>query len=132
GKLQRRPALREAILGCDLINADGQPVVWASRLLGRPLKERVAGIDLFSALVERCAVCGYRPYLLGARQDVVEKVAELLKPKVQLAGWRNGYWEDDGAVGAQIRQAKPDVLFVAMRSPEEENFLTRCKDALEV
>ncbi len=85
-KLQRDPALREAILGCDLINADGQPVVWASRLLGRPLKERVTGIDLFGALVERCAARGYRPYLLGARQEVVEKVAELLKPKVQLAG----------------------------------------------
>ena len=46
-KLQHDPALREAVLGCDLINADGQPVVWASRLLGRPLKERVTGIDLF-------------------------------------------------------------------------------------
>jgi N-acetylglucosaminyldiphosphoundecaprenol N-acetyl-beta-D-mannosaminyltransferase len=131
-KLQRDPALREAILGCDLINADGQPVVWASRLLGRPLKERVTGIDLFGALIERCAARGYRPYLLGARQEVVEKVADRLKPKVQLAGWRNGYWEDDASVVAQIRQAKPDVLFVALSSPKKEVFLKRWKEELQV
>jgi N-acetylglucosaminyldiphosphoundecaprenol N-acetyl-beta-D-mannosaminyltransferase len=131
-KLQRDPALREAILGCDLINADGQPVVWASRLLGRPLKERVTGIDLFGALIDRCGARGFRPYLLGARQDVVDKVAELLQPKVKLAGWRNGYWDDDAPVVTQIRQAKPDVLFVAMSSPKKELFLKRWKDELQV
>src|SRR2546427_4559137 len=67
-KLQRDPQLREAIRDCDLINADGQPIVWASRILGQPLKERVTGIDLFGALVERSAERGFRPFLLGARQ----------------------------------------------------------------
>jgi N-acetylglucosaminyldiphosphoundecaprenol N-acetyl-beta-D-mannosaminyltransferase len=131
-KLQRDPALREAILGCDLINADGQPIVWASRLLGRALKERVTGIDLFGALIDRCGERGFRPYLLGARQEVVDKVAALLQPKVKLAGWRNGYWDDDAAVVAQIRQAKPDLLFVAMSSPKKELFLKRWKDQLQV
>ena len=89
--------MREAILGCDLINADGQPIVWASRLLGYPLKERVTGIDLFGALIERCAARGFRPYLLGARQEVVEKVAGSLK--LPLAGWRNGYWSETEEAG---------------------------------
>jgi N-acetylglucosaminyldiphosphoundecaprenol N-acetyl-beta-D-mannosaminyltransferase len=131
-KLQRDPALREAVLGCDLINADGQPVVWASRLLGRPLKERVTGIDLFGALIDRCGARGFRPYLLGARQEVVEKVAGLLEPRVKLAGWRNGYWDDEAAVVEQIRQAKPDVLFVAISSPKKELFLKRWKAELRV
>jgi N-acetylglucosaminyldiphosphoundecaprenol N-acetyl-beta-D-mannosaminyltransferase len=115
-----------------LINADGQPIVWASRLLGRALKERVTGIDLFGALIDRCGERGFRPYLLGARQEVVDKVAALLQPKVKLAGWRNGYWDDDAAVVAQIRQAKPDLLFVAMSSPKKELFLKRWKDQLQV
>ena len=66
-KLQRDPELRNAVLSCDLINADGQPIVWASRLLQHPLKERVTGVDLFDSLVARCAEKGYHPYLLGAR-----------------------------------------------------------------
>ena len=133
-KLQKDLALREAILGCDLINADGQPVVWASRLLGRPLKERVTGIDLFGALIVRCAACKFRPYLLGARQEVVEKVAELLKPQLQLAGYRNGYWSDteEADVVAEVRRARPDILFVAMGSPKKELFLNRWKDELQV
>ncbi|MEI6084587.1 MAG: WecB/TagA/CpsF family glycosyltransferase [Verrucomicrobiota bacterium] len=136
-KLQHDPALREAVLGCDLINVDGQPVVWASRILHSPLKERVAGVDLFSALVERCAQGGYRPYLLGATPAVVEKTAGILKdrhPNLKLAGWRNGYWrpEEEAQVVAQIKEAKPDVLFVAMGSPKKELFLRKWKTELRV
>jgi N-acetylglucosaminyldiphosphoundecaprenol N-acetyl-beta-D-mannosaminyltransferase len=136
-KLQRDAKLREAILDCDLINADGQPVVWASRLLGKPLRERVAGIDLFGALIERCAERGFRPFLLGARQEVVEKAVAVLKarhPRLEMAGWRNGYWnaEEEAAVVAQIKQARPDVLFVAMSSPMKEVFLRRWKGELQV
>lgn len=125
-KLQSDPVLKEAVLGCDLINADGQPIVWASRILGKPLKERVTGIDLFAALVKR----GHRMYLLGARQEVVAKVAELVKP----VGWRNGYWEpaEEAGVVAAIRAAKPDVLFVAMSSPKKELFLAKWKAELQV
>ena len=54
-KASRDPALRQIINDCDLINADGMPVVWASRLLGKPLKERVTGVDLFEALMAQAA-----------------------------------------------------------------------------
>ena len=133
-KMQHDPALREAVLDCDLINADGQPVVWASRILGCPLKERVAGVDLFSALIERCGARGLKPYLLGAKPEVVAKVAEILKPKVELAGWRNGYWTEaeEAGVVAAVAAAKPDVLFVAMSSPKKELFLRRWKKELQV
>jgi N-acetylglucosaminyldiphosphoundecaprenol N-acetyl-beta-D-mannosaminyltransferase len=134
-KLQRDPTLRAAILDCDLINADGQPVVWASRLLGRPLKERVAGIDLFEALIARCAERGYRPFLLGAREEVVAKVAGLLQARqLKLAGWRNGYWTpaEEPAVAAQVAAARPDILFVALSSPKKELFLREWKNVMQV
>jgi N-acetylglucosaminyldiphosphoundecaprenol N-acetyl-beta-D-mannosaminyltransferase len=136
-KLQADEQLRKAILGCDLINADGQPVVWASRVLQKPLKERVTGVDLFAALVERCAQMGFRPYFLGARQEVVLRVVEILKqqhPGLQVAGWRNGYWkpEEEENVVEEIRQTKPEVLFVAMGSPKKELFLNTWKQQLRI
>jgi len=136
-KLQADDELRQAILSCDLINADGQPIVWASLFLQQPLKERVTGVDLFGGLVERCAQRGYRPYFLGARQEVVGSVVEILKakhPRLQIAGWRNGYWkpEEESAVVDDIRRTKPEILFVAMSSPKKELFLAAWKQELRV
>src|ERR1039457_7643104 len=65
--MRRNPQLRQAVGECDLILADGQAVVWASRVLGSPLPERVAGIDLFTDLLAEAADPGYRVYFLGAR-----------------------------------------------------------------
>jgi N-acetylglucosaminyldiphosphoundecaprenol N-acetyl-beta-D-mannosaminyltransferase len=136
-KLQRDPQLRQAILSCDLINADGQPIVWASRLLGKPLKERVTGVDLFSELIALCARQGYRPYLLGARPEVIEQVVRTLTaryPSLQVAGWRHGYWSppEEAGVVAAIQAVRPDVLFVGMSSPKKELFVQRWKAQLPV
>jgi len=136
-KIHRDPDLREAVASCDLINADGQPIVWASRLVGQPLKERVTGIDLFGALIERCAERGLRPYLLGAKQDVVAGAAAVLRgryPKLHLAGYRNGYWgpSEESRVVAEIKQARPDALFVAISSPKKELFIARWKHELQI
>ena len=136
-KMQRDPALRAAVLQCDLINVDGMPVVWASRLLGAPLKERVAGIDLFIALTQRCAERGLRVYLLGAEETIVARAVERLKelaPNLTVAGWRNGYWSEaeEPAVAQAIRAARPDVLFVAISSPKKELFVQRWKTEMQV
>jgi N-acetylglucosaminyldiphosphoundecaprenol N-acetyl-beta-D-mannosaminyltransferase len=133
-KMQKDPALRAAVLECDLINADGQPVVWASRWLGRPLKERVAGIDLFHALISRSAERGWRPYLLGAKPEVVERAAKIVAAEVKLAGWRDGYWKpaEEEKVVAAIREARPEILFVAISSPHKELFLNKWKAELQI
>ena len=65
--------LREIVEGCELVNADGQAVIWASRLLGDPLPERVAGIDLMEELLGLAERKGYRVYILGAREDVLDQ-----------------------------------------------------------
>jgi N-acetylglucosaminyldiphosphoundecaprenol N-acetyl-beta-D-mannosaminyltransferase len=136
-KLQLDRELHEAILECDIISADGQPVVWASRLLQRPIKERVAGIDLFCELLRRCTRNGFRPFLLGARQEVVARLPAILSeryPGLRLAGWRNGYWspEEEAEVAKTIREARPDILFVAMSSPKKELFIRKWKQQLGV
>ena len=107
---------------CGLVSADGQSVVWASRLLKDPLPERVAGIDLMDALLDLAQSRGYRVYFLGARADVLERALERLLsrfPKLQIAGARDGYFADHEApeVCEAIRSSHADVLFVAMRAP---------------
>jgi N-acetylglucosaminyldiphosphoundecaprenol N-acetyl-beta-D-mannosaminyltransferase len=136
-KASRSNALRDVINSCDLINADGMPVVWASRLLGKPLKERVAGIDLFEALMRRAAETGWRVYLLGAQEEVVRSVYAkyvALYEGVQIVGYRNGYWSEDEEEGVAqgIAEAAPDLLFVAISSPKKELFLSRLQNVMKV
>lgn len=136
-KASRDLGLRRIINDCDLINADGMPVVWASRLLGKPLKERVTGVDLFEALMARAAQKGWRVFLLGAREEVVSGVARLYParyPGLTIAGYRNGYWSqaEEEEVVAQISAARPDILFVAISSPTKEAFLARYQAAMKV
>lgn len=136
-KAHRDPELRQIINECALINADGMPVVWASRLLGKPLKERVAGVDLFDAVMRRAAEKGWRVYLLGAREEVVLGVKDLYEkryPALVFAGYRNGYWkpEEEVDVAAGIAASRADVLFVAISSPKKEQFLGRYQAEMKV
>jgi N-acetylglucosaminyldiphosphoundecaprenol N-acetyl-beta-D-mannosaminyltransferase len=137
-KASRDPGLRRIINACALVNVDGMPVVWASRLLGRPLKERVAGIDLFDALMGRAAQCGWRVFLLGASDTVVAGVAAHYQKKwsaLTICGWRHGYWhgqEEEAQVVRQVRESRADLLFVAISSPQKEEFLDRHQGAMQV
>ncbi|GAB3432929.1 WecB/TagA/CpsF family glycosyltransferase [Massilia solisilvae] len=137
-KASRDPGLRQIINECALINADGMPVVWASRLLGKPLKERVAGVDLFEALMRRAGEKGWRVFLLGAREEVVSKVADTYQrkyPRLVLAGYRNGYWKGEAEeldVARQIRDSRADLLFVAISSPKKEQFLGRYQAEMKI
>lgn len=122
------PRLREIVAGCRLVNADGQSVVWASRLLGDPLPTRVAGIDLMFRLFDLAERRGYRVFVLGAKENVLRTALERLRelhPELELAGARNGYFADDESdeVCAEIRAAQPHILFVAMSSPRKEYWL---------
>ena len=136
-KASRDPDLRRIVNDCALVNADGMPVVWASRLLGKPLKERVAGIDLFEALMRRAGEKGWRVFLLGAREEVVAAVADTYRrryPELTIAGWRNGYWTDaeEAQVAEQVRASGADLLFVAISSPKKEQFLGRWQAEMKI
>ena len=136
-KASRDPELRRIVNECALVNADGMPVVWASRLLGKPLKERVAGIDLFEALIRRAGEKGWRVFLLGARADVVALVADTYSrryPQLAIAGWRDGYWKasEEAQVAEQVRASGADLLFVAISSPKKEQFLGRWQAEMKI
>jgi len=135
--MYRNPALGADVLSSDVIFADGASVVWASHILGNPLPERVAGIDLMMGMLERGQVKKYRVYLLGATEEVNQTVAERIKadyPGVIVAGRRNGYFSgnDEEAIANDIAQARPDILLVAITSPKKEQFLARWSDRIKV
>lgn len=135
--LRHDPALRDAILACNLLLADGQSVVWASRLLRRPLPERVAGIDLFEGLLDLAHREHHAIYLLGARPQVLAALELTIArrwPGLRIAGSRHGYFDDSqGAeVAADIRASGADMLFLGMASPKKETFLRRFHDELGV
>jgi N-acetylglucosaminyldiphosphoundecaprenol N-acetyl-beta-D-mannosaminyltransferase len=128
--MRKDDLLRRAVGGCGMVLADGQSVVWASQLLGSPLPERVAGIDLFLALLGEASRRGYRVYFLGARPEILDRmIAEVGRryPELIVAGARNGYFgqEEEPDVVAEIRLAAPDLLFVGMSSPRKEMFGAR-------
>jgi N-acetylglucosaminyldiphosphoundecaprenol N-acetyl-beta-D-mannosaminyltransferase len=127
-KMRRDPELRAAVAGCDLILADGQSVVWASRLLGAPLPERVAGIDLFLRLLAEAEKRGLTVYFLGARPDVLQRMLAGLRrrfPGLRVAGSRDGYFPaaDAAAVATDIARSGADLLFLGMTSPRKEHFV---------
>lgn len=136
-QMRADPQLRNSLLEADVLLADGQAVIWASRILGRPLPERIAGIDLFEKLLEVADRDGLRVYFLGARPAVLDKLLDAVRerfPGVVVAGSRNGYFTEEEApeVAGTISQSRADMLFLGMPSPMKENFLARYGDGLRI
>lgn len=124
----KNPELATSVSGCGMIVADGQAVVWAGKVLRRPLPERVAGIDLFTNLLAKAEERGLRVYFLGAKDDVLATMLANLAaryPKLTVAGSRNGYFADAEAqaIAEEIGSTEPDMLFLGMTSPKKENFV---------
>lgn len=134
--MQRDHELRDSVVSSDIINADGQAVVWASKFLGHPLQERVSGIDLMENLVKLSSEKKYKIFFFGAKEEVVSAVVD--KYTVQygdsiIAGYRNGYFEkkDEEIIARQIHDSGAQILFVAISSPTKEIFLNRYKDVID-
>ncbi len=128
--MQRDTQLREAVTECQMVLADGQSVVWASRILRVPLPERVAGVDLFLELLAEAADRGYRVYFLGARRDVLARMLEEINrqfPGLQDAGACDGYFppDEEYSIAEEIRQSGAHLLFLGMSSPKKELFVHR-------
>jgi N-acetylglucosaminyldiphosphoundecaprenol N-acetyl-beta-D-mannosaminyltransferase len=120
----------------DSINADGQPLVVLSRLLCRnPLPTRVATTDLFPVTARLAAQAGVTFYMLGGAESVnrvaVERTLEAY-PRLRIIGRRNGFFkrEDEPAIVAEIARLAPDILWVALGAPLEQQFTVRNLEAL--
>ena len=125
---QRSAELHGFLARATIVNADGQSLVWAGRLLGVPIPERVAGIDLLAALLAAMEREGLSVYFLGARQEVIQtatgRIAER-HPRLRIAGFQHGHFppEDDESVATAIAASRPDALFVGMSSPRKEHWI---------
>ena len=121
-------AFSAAVAEAHLVTADGQAVVWASRLLGGRVRERVAGVDLMERLIAHAADRGYSVYFLGARREIVDTCVAIACerfPQLRVAGARDGYFTDEGAVIAEIRATAPDIVFLGFGTPAKEYFMRR-------
>lgn len=130
--MQDDPELFKSVCEADLINADGQAVVWAAKLLGQKLPERVTGIDLMENLVAYAADKRYKVFFLGAAEDVLTSVVSIYSKKYSreiVAGYHHGYFkkEEERKIANLISNSKPQILFVAMSSPKKEIFLHNYK-----
>jgi N-acetylglucosaminyldiphosphoundecaprenol N-acetyl-beta-D-mannosaminyltransferase len=136
-KMRSDAELWRDVVESDIVGIDGMGIVWGARILGITVKERVAGIDLFERLLEVCARERFRPYFLGAREDVLEKAISSLQrrlPTLRIAGWRHGYFSSnqENAVIQAIQEAGPDCLFIAMPTPHKERLLAKFRKGLDV
>lgn len=121
----------------DLVTADGAGVLLASRLLGCPVPERVAGIDLVEKMLALAEEKGWGLYFLGASQEVLEKaVLNVLgkHQKLRIVGYHHGYFsqEETGQVVSNIQEVKPDILLVALGAPKQETFIQENLKSLQV
>ncbi len=133
--MQTDQELFDGVVNSDLINADGQGIVWAAKYLGTPLPERVAGIDLMHNLIELAHKNNQSCYFLGAKEDVVKKVVDFFSKKYSpqlIAGYRNGYFSSDEelTIANEIAKSGASYLFVAITSPKKEIFLNKYKNNL--
>lgn len=128
------PALASFYEGVDLVLVDGRGLYYASKMLGSPLPEMVGGPGLYYELLRRSDRNGYKAFLLGARQPVVDAAAANIRarhPGVKLVGVENGYYKDDEipAILGRIKSALPDLVFVGTTTPRREVLLAAIRDA---
>jgi N-acetylglucosaminyldiphosphoundecaprenol N-acetyl-beta-D-mannosaminyltransferase len=128
--------LNEIVLSSSLILPEWA-VVWAARVLRRPVRGHIGGIMLFERFLPVAASRGYRLFLLGARPAVVDALQRRLRdqfPNLRLAGFHHGYLSSDleSRVIAQIRESRPDFLLVAMGTPRQELWISRHTHELQV
>lgn len=119
---------RQALLGADLVLADGVGVTYAAKILGRPLKGRVPGIEFAQRLAAWMAAHGKRLFLLGAKPGVAELAAANLKaayPGLIVCGTHDGYFQEDGPVVKAIQESAADVVFVCLGAPKQELWMVR-------
>jgi N-acetylglucosaminyldiphosphoundecaprenol N-acetyl-beta-D-mannosaminyltransferase len=131
------PVLSSDVAQSDIVGIDGMGIVLGARILGISVPERVAGIDLFLNIMAVCVQDGFRPYLLGAAESVIQKAAAELAarhPGLSFAGVRDGYFtcEQENDVVRRIADRGADCLFIGMPTPRKERFLAAHRDSLGV
>ena len=120
--------VRRIINGADLVLPDGVGVIYAARMLGTPLRQRVPGVDFAQGLMAAMAGSGRTLFLLGAKPGVAEAARRRLEaayPGLRIVGTHDGYFQEDGPVVQAVRESGADVVFVCLGAPKQEKWIAR-------
>ena len=116
-------SLSDAVNGADMVLADGIGIIYAAKILKKPVRERVPGINFAAELLSRMAAEGMSVFLYGAKPGIAERAADNLKAQYNgliITGYHDGYDKDDAKIIAKINDASPDFLMVCLGSPKQE------------
>lgn len=140
-KIEHDRLFREIYEGADLILTDGKPLIWMSRLLGTPIKEKISGSDYFPQVCKMAAKEGFSVFLLGAAEGVAKKAAVNLMKKyknLKIAGVYSPSYtfendvEEISYIIKKINKTKPDILCIGMGTPKQEKFYYKYKALIQV
>lgn len=132
-KAKEDPGLKALLNRAEFQIPDGIGVIIASKLKKGCISSRITGIDMMDRIVREAARTGRAVFLYGAKPGVADKAAQQLKqtyPNLIVAGTQDGYESDTSKVLETINKAKPDILFVAMGSPKQEQWIEQHRDNL--
>lgn len=127
--------MEDLLNGASLVLPDGAGVVLGAKILGTPLKEKVAGVEFADGVMGLLAKKGGSVYLLGSKPGVAELAAEKMlakHPGLTIAGLADGYFKEEAPVIEKINAAHADVLFVCLGAPKQERFMTEHRQELNV
>lgn len=132
-QVRENGTFRATIEEADGITPDGVGIIIAGKILGSPLEERLPGYDLVERLFARSEREGWSFYFLGTKQEILEEAIDASKrrwPKLRIAGYHDGYFQEDGPILADIKAANPDVILVGLGSPKQESWIAEHKNDL--
>ncbi|MBE7044089.1 MAG: WecB/TagA/CpsF family glycosyltransferase [Ruminococcaceae bacterium] len=126
---------REILNRADMLTADGIGVVYASKILKNPIKERAAGFDITCKVLEKVAESGHKVFFFGGKEGVGKKAKENLEQKypfIQIVGTRNGYFkpEEEPEIIREINESGADLVLVCLGAPAQEKWIARNIDSL--
>ena len=125
---EKDQAFLDVLNSADLVLADGVGVVYSAKILGKPLKGRVPGIEFAADMLACLNEMGGRLYLLGAKPGVAEEAGRRILaqyPNIVLCGTQDGYFKDEEAALLKVAAARPDLLFVCLGAPKQEKWMAR-------
>jgi N-acetylglucosaminyldiphosphoundecaprenol N-acetyl-beta-D-mannosaminyltransferase len=130
--LQKDKEFKKAYENASLVLADGMPIIWVSRILGQPLKEKISGSDIFPLLCRVASQKDYKVFLLGAGPGIAKKASEaLIKefPNLKIVGTYSPLYnfqtniEENKKINKIVNVAAPDILFVGLGAPKQEKWI---------
>jgi N-acetylglucosaminyldiphosphoundecaprenol N-acetyl-beta-D-mannosaminyltransferase len=132
--VRKDEALLHIINSADILSADGIGVVYAAKILGNPLKERAAGFDIATKLLEKGENEGLSFFFFGSKDEVAKKAKQNIEkkyPNIKIVGTRSGYFSDDENIAEEILEKNPNIVFVCLGAPKQEKWIYENKEKLK-